>query len=179
MVTAVVIAFLAVLSAAVYLRQSPSSVGQPQSAFDVDVPSGQVFANGNASAHFEFDPTVRLGDKTSAGLQQVIFEVGVKNKTQTPIRHLTIGGILDDEVVEALETPIPFFGTATDEDQNLIPGEIPYAIYVSRIAYIIDPERLTSSDKLDLFRALQSPIRLKIKWDSGVEYISVEPVVSR
>jgi hypothetical protein len=155
-----------------------SSAGLPRAAFDVAVPDGQEFAEAVESAHFDFKGTVRLGNRTPGGMREVLVEVLVTNKTTQPIRHLSIGAILDDQVVRVIEAQTPFFGTAVDDDHNLIPGEIPYGIYVSRTMYTLDPEQFGPDGKEELLRTLGAPIRLKLKWAEGTEYIQVRPVVT-
>jgi len=142
-------------------------------AFDTEIPDGQTFIDPESSKAFTFETAVRLGDKTPGGFQAAIFEVLVKNKTDTPIKHLQVGGLLDPTTVDAIEAHVPFFGTASDEEYNLIPGQIPYGIYVSRTAFVRDPDQLAEPEKQALLTALRAPIHLKVKWQGGIEYIRI------
>ncbi len=137
---------------------------------DLGLPPGQAFVKSGASKHFKITYSVTVRDWDSPGHRLVTFDALVENLTDQPLRGVSVVAELPEGFI-----PFPTFGTMPGEKQHLVPGQIPYGIWVSKISAIPFPEELGPQEREDLLKALRVPIHMKVAWDEGVEYLVAEP----
>lgn len=171
--TIIVLAIVAValLVGGLYLAQKYNA----ERVFHVPIPEGQQFQDSQQSSRWEIQAEVKdLGPvKGNSSRREVVFDILVQNRTNGPLKDVRVGAVLDEALSPYLAAPLLTFGTAPDQKHSLIPDQVPYGLYVSRITTIPDPHALSDAEKQSFFRALRKPIKLRISSDQGVDYLQI------
>jgi hypothetical protein len=164
------------MAAAGWVGNSAPPHGKPvynRSPYNTEAPAGQVYADYGQSTTFRITATVRKDAVQESGWIQLTYDILVENKTDQPVRRLSIGATLDDALVPFVATHMPHFGTWIGENHDLIPGQIPKGIYVSRTLHLPTPGTMSEGSRQEMARALCKPVRLKLQWDGGEEYLLI------
>jgi hypothetical protein len=144
-------------------------------AFDIEAPAGQVYLDARQSTRFGVRATIRVGPAAGPGMRNLIYEIQVLNIGPGPVRRLSAGALLDEYISHISAAPAREFGTARGDEVDLVPGAVPLGLVVSRTLVIKDPAAMSPAEVSILKTAVWKPIRLKLRWDGGAEYLEIPP----
>nr|PZN06865.1 MAG: hypothetical protein DIU64_13290 [Caldicoprobacter oshimai] len=143
-------------------------------AFDVTIENGVKWIKLEESKRFKITPKIMLKPSEKVESPYLIFDLYIENKTDKPIYNIVVTAFLSDKIRKYMSTPLNIFGNVKDNPVNLIPGKIPYALYVTKITNIPNYNAFTEEQKEEMMEILKEPIKVKISYDGGVEYLLID-----
>lgn len=145
---------------------------------DIHVPENATWINASESNYFKITPKIIINpSKPSDTLKapHIVYDILIENKTNVPLYKVQATAFLPKEITEFISTPLAIFGNTDDTTVDLIPGKIPYALAISRGSRVPNYTSFPEDKKNGFLKAISLPIKLKITFEGGVEYLVINP----
>ncbi|GAB6875500.1 hypothetical protein [Thermaerobacter litoralis] len=104
----------------------------------------------------------------------ISYDIKITNVSGKPVRDLIVGVKLDPKMGPWILSNMLDFGSGLD-GIDLIPGQKPYGLYVSRLSGVPNPRLLDTQDRNKLIEAIRTPLWMKITWNGEAHYIRLDP----
>ncbi|MBO8170244.1 MAG: hypothetical protein H0Z35_13875 [Thermoanaerobacteraceae bacterium] len=144
-----------------------------KSVFDQDIPDNITFKDVNNSSYFKIIPRIIIKNAEGEKIPFLLFDILIKNKTNKPIYDIRATAFLNKKITPYMTSPLAVFGNTDDTRVDFVPGKIPYGLSISRTTQIPNYYKFSPKQRKEFFQALKLPIRLKIKFNSGEEYLQI------
>lgn len=141
--------------------------------FDTHISKDAEFEDAEQSDNFIIEATIIITEDKNSSAPLLNYDVLIKSKYKVPIKNLRATAFLNTEIIPYIASPLTVFGNSEDTMVNLVNGETPYGLSISRTTNIINYSDLSDTEREHLLGILKNPIRLKLTFDSGQEYLEI------
>ncbi|GAB6178822.1 hypothetical protein JCM14036_01410 [Desulfotomaculum defluvii] len=151
------------------------TVQNPNLLYDSDISGVTTWENSENSKVFKITPKIILKQNHQESDTFLLYDILIENKTDKPIKNLRATAFLPFEMEPFISTPLRIFGNAKDDPIDLIPGKVPYGLYISKTTLVTRYSKLSKEESIKFEKALHLPLKMKISHIEGVEYLIINP----